>query len=141
MKKLLMLMACTSALFSQTSTRSAQDVVPPYLTHKVEADYTTAARKNGVEGVAILSARIGTDGIPRDISVVQSLDPGLDQKALEALKQWRFRPAKAGAQLVSSEAKIQFQFRLPKSPVLTNSGIKPEEEPVEDNDPVFPFWW
>lgn len=49
--------------------------------------YTEEARRNKIEGAVTLSVVVGTDGKARDIQVVQSLDPSLDQKAVESVGQ------------------------------------------------------
>ncbi len=55
---------------------------------------------------------IDEKGIPQDIIVTRSLDPGLDQKAIEAVRQWRFRPATKNGRPVSVRATIEVNFRL-----------------------------
>lgn len=145
MKTLLLslILACMPVLRAQSSDRPAHrgGVLAPALIHKVEAEYPPAARRKGLEGVAVLSAEIGKDGVPIHVRVLQTLDPVLDKNAVEALKQWRFRPAEAEGKPVSTEAKIEFQFHLPKFAPLPDSSVKAEEEPVQDNDPVFPILW
>jgi TonB family protein len=131
------------ALLVQASETAKQvaEVRPPVLEHKVEADYTADARQKGLEGVSKLFAEIGKDGIPVNIRVVKPLDPGLDAKAVQALKQWRFRPGERDGKPVSVPATIEFRFRLSKFALLPDPSMKPEEEPVEDNDPLYPIWW
>ncbi len=55
---------------------------------------------------------IDEKGIPQDIIVTRSLEPGLDQKAIEAVRQWRFRPATKNGRPVSVRANIEVNFRL-----------------------------
>jgi hypothetical protein len=59
---------------------------------------------------------------------------------MEALQQWRFRPAEVSGKPVLSKAKVEFRFELPKFPLLPDPSMKAEEEPVQDNDPVYPLW-
>ena len=56
-------------------------VQPPVVIKTVVPEYTRQARERGVRGKVTLSVRIGTDGHPRDISVLHSLEPSLDTEA------------------------------------------------------------
>jgi periplasmic protein TonB len=84
----------------------------PVVLHKAEPQYTREAIDAKIEGDVILSTMIGADGVPSDIKVVRSLGTGLDEKAVECLKQWRFRPATDQGQPASSKATIEINFRL-----------------------------
>ena len=55
---------------------------------------------------------IGPDGRPRDIRVVRTLGVGLDQKAIEAVKEWRFEPAMLDGRAVPVEVNIEVTFHL-----------------------------
>ena len=60
---------------------------------KVEPSYSEEARKAKFQGTVVLSVTVGTDGRASHIQVQRSLGLGLDEKAIEAVKQWRFKPA------------------------------------------------
>lgn len=60
-----------------------------------------------------MALTVGEDGIPRDLRVVRSLGFGLDEKAMEALKQWRFQPARVNGQPAAVPATIEVNFLLP----------------------------
>jgi TonB family protein len=60
----------------------------------------------------VLNLIVQRDGTVRDIRVVTSLGMGLDEKAIEAVKQWRFRPGQKGGQAVDVSAIIEVTFRL-----------------------------
>jgi len=87
---------------------------PPVLISRREPAYTQQALKARVEGTVQLSLTVGFDGVPRDVRVVRSLDTGLDQQAIEAVKTWRFQPATADGRPVSVAATIEVNFRLSK---------------------------
>ena len=70
------------------------------------------ARKNKWQGVVILKLIIGKDGKPQDISVQRTLGMGLDEKAIEAVKQWRFEPGTKDGQPVPVEVSMEVSFRL-----------------------------
>jgi TonB family protein len=65
----------------------------PRVISKAEPEYSTEARQAKHPGTVMLSLVVGEDGRPRNLHVQRSLGMGLDQKAIEAVKQWRFEPA------------------------------------------------
>jgi len=67
---------------------------PPLLLSRVTPDYPRLARRQGVEGLVVLEAILNLEGqIEDDIKVLQSI-PLLDDAAVQALRRWRFRPAR-----------------------------------------------
>jgi TonB family protein len=88
----------------------------PVLIHKTEPAYTEEARHSHVEGTVILSVDVEPDGAARNIKVLRSIDPGLDQKAIEAVSQWKFKPGTKDGVAVTVRAQIQVNFRLIKDP-------------------------
>ena len=74
-----------------------------------------------------------------NIRVVKSLERGLDAKAVEALKQWRFRPAERDGKPVSVSATIEFLFRLSKFSVFQDPSLKQDTQPQE-NDDILSLW-
>ena len=84
----------------------------PQLIFRVEPDYTDAARKARHQGTVVLYAVVDSDGKVRDLRVVRALGLGLDEKALEAVKQWKFRPGMKDGRPVSVAASIEVTFRL-----------------------------
>lgn len=77
-----------------------------------EPEYSDEARKVKHQGTVILWGVVGTDGLPRQLRVARSLGMGLDEKALEAVKNWRFDPAMKDGQPVAVQIKIEVNFRL-----------------------------
>ena len=63
-------------------------------------------------GEAIAKRRAYIDGVARDIQVIRKLDAGLDRKAVECVKTWRFRPASRNGQPVTAFASVEVKFRL-----------------------------
>ena len=55
---------------------------------------------------------VGKDGHTYDIHVRQSLGMGLDEQAIAAVKNWRFRPAKLNGQPVDAQVAVEVSFRL-----------------------------
>lgn len=99
--------AVTQAVAAQPAGNS-----PPRLILKVEPEYPMEARAAQLQGTVTLSVTIGADGIPQKLSVLQSVDATLDQQAVNAVQQWKFRPAYRAGQPVDYVATIQITFRL-----------------------------
>jgi TonB family protein len=87
-------------------------VTAPSLIAKREPEYTEGARAGGVQGTTVLSVDIGPDGLARNFEVIRSLEPGLDQKAIDAVQQWKFKPGTKDGQPVTVRATIEVNFRL-----------------------------
>ena len=87
-------------------------VSAPLLIHKVEPEYTDEARAAKYQGTVSLYVEIGPDGTPTNIKVVRSLGLGLNEKAIECVKQWRFKPGMKDGRPVTVMATIEVNFRL-----------------------------
>lgn len=72
--------------------RIGRGVTPPRVTYQASPEYSDEARAAGLEGTCILALVVGADGKPRKIVVKRSLGLGLDEKAIEALQNFRFKP-------------------------------------------------
>ena len=83
----------------------------PALTYRRDPEYTPEAKSKGIKGVVGLSVTIGADGVPDDIQVIRPLDPGLDAKAIECVRAWRFRPATHDGQPVTAFASVEVKFQ------------------------------
>lgn len=88
------------------------DVSAPVLTFKVEPEYSEEARKAKYSGTVLLSIVVDANGLPRDIHVIRPLGLGLDDKAIEAVSRWRFRPGMKGGRPVATQAQVEVNFRL-----------------------------
>ena len=87
----------------------------PVVIEKTGPEYTEEARKAKVEGTVVLQVEIATNGLARNIYVARSLGYGLDEKAIECVRQWRFRPAVKHGTRVRVPATIEINFRLKNS--------------------------
>ena len=74
--------------------------------------YPELAQQANKEGIVVLEAGIGIDGIARDIILIQGLGFGCDQEAIKALTLSRFIPAKSGNTPVLSRIQIPYRFQL-----------------------------
>ena len=77
-----------------------------------DPEYTEEARRAKIQGTCILWLIVDAEGHPRDIRVVRGLGYGLDAKALETVKQWRFEPARKDGQPVNVQVSVEVGFRL-----------------------------
>ena len=84
----------------------------PALLFKVEPEYSEEARKAKFQGTVVLYVVVDEKGQPRDLKVVRPLGLGLDEKAIEAVQKWRFRPGQLNGKPVSVAATIEVNFRL-----------------------------
>jgi TonB family protein len=84
----------------------------PVLISRREPEYTAEARQARTQGSVELYVTIGADGTVSDAQVTRSLDDGLDRKAIECVKQWRFRPAARNGEPVTAFAGVEVKFRL-----------------------------
>jgi TonB family protein len=86
--------------------------VPPVLISKVEPTYSEEARADHLSGSVLVSLTVGVDGIPTDIKVVKGLGEGLDEKAMEAVSQWRFQAGTKNGVPVAVKAQVSVNFVL-----------------------------
>jgi len=87
-------------------------VSAPVVLYKVDPEYSEEARKAKYSGTVVLQLVVDPTGKARDIRVVRSLGLGLDEKAIEAVNKWKFRPGVKNGQPVSVQATIEVNFRL-----------------------------
>jgi TonB family protein len=84
----------------------------PVLLYKVEPEFSEEARKAKLQGVVMLYAEVDTNGRLRNIRVTRGLGLGLEDKAIEAVRQWRFRPGSRDGKPVVEAATIEVNFHL-----------------------------
>jgi TonB family protein len=87
-------------------------VSAPRILFAPDPDYSEEARKAKYQGTVVLWVVVGPDGRPRDIRVQRSLGLGLDEKAMEAVKTWKFEPARKDGQPVAVQINVEVNFRL-----------------------------
>ena len=92
--------------------RVGNGVSPPTRISGRQPEGTKDAGRVGISGIVITELVVGADGVPRDIRVVQSLDPGLDRNTVEAISDWRFRPAQLNGRPVPVRATVQTSFKV-----------------------------
>lgn len=87
-------------------------VTVPQAIYSPEPSFSDEARKAKYQGMVMLVLVVGTDGRTYDIHVGQSLGMGLDEKAIEAVSHWRFKPATLNGQPVATRIAVEVDFHL-----------------------------
>jgi len=94
--------------------RVASRVVEANLIHDVTPQYPSEAGRERIEGTVVLLAVIGTDGSVKDVRLESGL-PILAQAAIDAVKQWRYKPYMIGGEPVEVDSRITINFTLSMS--------------------------
>ena len=92
--------------------RPGSGVSPPGLLREVRADYSDEARRANLEGEVLLEIVITSKGTVGDVRVLRGLGLGLNEKAVEAVRQWRFSPARMKGTPVDVIVEVTVEFRL-----------------------------
>ena len=98
--------------FGGGAYRIGGGVSAPSVLSKVEPEYSEEARKAKWQGTVVLSLVVDDQGRPQNLKVLHSLGLGLDQKAIEAVEKWRFKPGMKDGKPVPVMATIEVNFRL-----------------------------
>jgi TonB family protein len=92
--------------------RPGSGVTPPGLLREVKPIYTEDGRRRGVEGDVVMEVVVRSDGSVGAVRVLQGLGAGLDQRAIEAVRQWKFSPARRQGSPVDVLVEVAVEFRL-----------------------------
>ena len=92
--------------------RVGAGVSPPRPIYQPEPEFSEEARKAKYQGICTLALVVGADGRPSNIHVQSSLGMGLDEKAIEAVKNWRFEPAMKDGHPVAVAIAVEVDFHL-----------------------------
>jgi protein TonB len=87
-------------------------VSAPRATFRPDPEYSAEARQAKYQGTVVVSVIIGTDGKAHGVHVSRSLGMGLDEKAVEAVRQWRFEPAMKDGKPVAVAVDVEVNFHL-----------------------------
>jgi protein TonB len=87
-------------------------VSAPKAIYAPDPEYSEEARKAKYQGTVVLSLIVGADGVPRDIKVARSVGLGLDEKAIETVKTWKFDAGTKDGKPVATYATIEVAFHL-----------------------------
>ncbi len=92
--------------------RVGNGVSAPVLVQKREPEYSEEARRSRYQGTVQLYVEIDPTGKPTNIRVLRPLGMGLNEKAIEAVKEWTFKPGAKDGNPVTVAANIEINFRL-----------------------------
>jgi TonB family protein len=87
-------------------------VSAPRALYAPDPEYSEEARKAKYQGTVVLWVIVGPDGRPHDIRIQRSVGMGLDEKAIEAVRTWKFEPARKDGQPVAVQINVEVNFRL-----------------------------
>jgi TonB family protein len=92
--------------------RPGSGVLPPKLLREVKAGYTEEARQRNLEGEVLLEIVVRRDGSVSDVKLISGLPSGLNDRAIAAVRQWRFSPATRLGQPVDVIVEVAVEFKL-----------------------------
>jgi len=87
-------------------------VSAPSVLYKVDPEYSEEARKAKYSGTVVLYIEVDTTGHARNMRIIKGIGLGLDEKALDAVNKWRFKPGLKDGKPVVVRAQIEVNFRL-----------------------------
>jgi TonB family protein len=92
--------------------RPGSGIEPPRLLREVKADYTEEARRAGIAGDVVLEIVVRRDGTVADVKILKGLSGGLSDRAVQAVRQWRFAPATRQGTPVDVIVEVAVEFKL-----------------------------
>ena len=92
--------------------RPGAGITAPSIQREVQPDYTDEARRRAIQGDVVLEIVVRADGSVGSVKVLQALGAGLDQRAIDAVRQWKFNPAKRYGTPVDVLVEVAVEFKL-----------------------------
>jgi len=92
--------------------RPGSGIDPPRLLREVRADYTEDARRRGLSGEVVMEIVVRRDGTVGDVKILQGLGGGLNDRAVQAVRQWQFSPAHRRGTPVDVIVEVAVEFKL-----------------------------
>ncbi|HEY1758302.1 MAG TPA: energy transducer TonB [Bryobacteraceae bacterium] len=102
--------------FQGVTYRPGGGVSKPKPIYHPQPKYTEDARRARIQGAVLLSVVIDQNGTARNVKVVRSLEPGLDQSAIDTVRQWKFTRGQKDGGPVAVASRIEVTFRLLDKP-------------------------
>ena len=90
------------------------NVRPPFLISYVKPKYSRSAIKNRTSGECVIDLTVDIHGIPQNVHMVTSLEPSLDENAVNAVRKWRYSPAIINGSEAPFESTVKIKFVLPQ---------------------------
>ena len=82
------------------------------LIHKVDPEFSEDARRAKFMGVVLVNLIVDQQGQPQNVHVLRGAGMGLDDKAVAAVKQYRFEPAKENGRPLAVELNVEVNFQI-----------------------------
>jgi protein TonB len=92
--------------------RPGSGITPPRVLREVKAGYSEEARRANLEGEVVLEIVVRRDGSVSDVRLLAGLPHGLNERAIAAVRQWRFAPATRLGQAVDVIVEVAVEFKL-----------------------------
>jgi TonB family protein len=92
--------------------RVGNGITPPHITDRQEPEYSESARAARYQGTVVLMLGVNKEGAPTSLRISQPLGCGLDEKAVQAVKNWKFAPAEKDGVPVDLEIAVEVDFHL-----------------------------
>lgn len=108
------LFICAAATAQTTVYKPGNGVSLPVVVHEVKPEYTREAMQQQIQGSVFMLVVVLDSGDVGDVQISKSLDAeyGLDQAAITAAKQWKFKPGTRDGKPVAVEVTVQMTFTL-----------------------------
>jgi len=85
-------------------------IIPPKIIQQVSPKPNSGAQGFRITGAVLIGLIVSSHGLPVNVHVVRSIDEEIDQSAIEAVRQWRFEPARKGDKPVAVRLTIEIRF-------------------------------
>jgi len=92
--------------------RPGSGITPPSIQREVKPDYTEEGRRRNIEGDVVLEIVVRSDGTVGSVKLLSGLGAGLDQRAIDAVRQWRFNPAHRYGTPVDVIVEVAVEFKM-----------------------------
>lgn len=109
-----LVVASLTSVAAQEAVKPGNGVTLPVAIKTVKPEYTEDAKKARIQGNVLLDTVVNPDGSVTDVKVARSLDStfGLDQQAIKAAKEWKFKPGMKDGKPVAVRVAIEINFTL-----------------------------
>ena len=87
-------------------------VSQPELIYKVDPEFSEEARKAKFMGIVLVNLIVDANGNPENVHILRGVGMGLDEKAVEAVRQYKFKPAREGGKPVPVELNVEVNFQI-----------------------------
>jgi TonB family protein len=109
------------AVSDEPILRVGHGVTAPRPVNSPDPEYSEEARIAGLQGKCVLSLIVNSEGEPEDVKVSRSLGKGLDQKSIEAVRNWTFDPARKDGKPVAVRVSVVVTFRIGKIAITSDA--------------------